>query len=70
MEFMIRMWQKDFLKWVGQIKPEDIVKKYKKETADRIWGNTALRTGWLTRAHVGGRFGQRSRLVAAHFALY
>ena len=22
------------------------------------------------RAHVGGRFGQRSRLVAAHFALY
>jgi hypothetical protein len=22
--------------------------KYKKETADRIWGNTALRTGWLT----------------------
>jgi hypothetical protein len=37
-----------FLKWVGQIKPEDIVKKYKKETADIIWGNTALRTGWLT----------------------
>jgi hypothetical protein len=24
----------------------------------------------ITRAHVGGRFGRRSRLVAAHFALY
>jgi hypothetical protein len=31
-----------------EIKPADIVKKYKKETAYRIWGNTALRTGWLT----------------------
>ena len=26
--------------------------------------------GVLVRAHVGGRFGRRSRLVAAHFALY
>ena len=25
---------------------------------------------YSTRAHVGGQFGQRSRLVAAHFALY
>jgi hypothetical protein len=24
----------------------------------------------ITRAHIGGRFGRRSRLVAAHFALY
>ena len=33
-----------------------------------LWLNTIWLFHWQTRAHVGGRFGRRSRLVAAHFA--
>jgi hypothetical protein len=55
---------------LGRNEEETCVQEY--NSCFNLFNLKVCMLNWIHRgrAHVGGRFGQRSRLVAAHFALY